>query len=101
MPAPLPLPLRALMVAATYAIQRGWLPAPVAVLDSPHGERLARKAMRIACKPGDEGRRPRRNDEMPHGFLMFSRLTKRADESMDEMARETTKVLTSALTPSR
>jgi acetyl esterase len=28
-------------------------------------------------------------DEMPHGFLMFSRLTRRADESMDEMARET------------
>ena len=27
-------------------------------------------------------------DDMPHGFLMFSRLTKRADESMDEMARE-------------
>jgi acetyl esterase len=31
-------------------------------------------------------------DDMPHGFLMFSRLTKRADESMDEMARETAKV---------
>ena len=30
-------------------------------------------------------------DDMPHGFLMFSRLTKRADESMDEMARETAK----------
>jgi acetyl esterase len=27
-------------------------------------------------------------DDMPHGFLMYSRLTKRADESMDEMARE-------------
>jgi acetyl esterase len=27
-------------------------------------------------------------DDMPHGFLMFSRLTRRADESMDEMARE-------------
>jgi acetyl esterase/lipase len=27
-------------------------------------------------------------DEMPHGFLMFSRLTRRADESLDEMARE-------------
>jgi acetyl esterase len=31
-------------------------------------------------------------DDMPHGFLMFSRLTKRADESMDELARETAKV---------
>jgi acetyl esterase len=31
-------------------------------------------------------------DDMPHGFLMFSRLTRRADESMDEMARETAKV---------
>jgi acetyl esterase len=27
-------------------------------------------------------------DDMPHGFLMFSRLTRRADDSMDEMARE-------------
>ncbi len=33
-----------------------------------------------------------RYDDMPHGFLMFSRLTRRADESMDEMARETAKV---------
>jgi acetyl esterase len=31
-------------------------------------------------------------DDMPHGFLMFSRLTRRADASMDEMARETAKV---------
>lgn len=31
-------------------------------------------------------------DEMPHGFLMFSRLTRRADDSLDEMARETAKV---------
>ena len=28
------------------------------------------------------------HDDMPHGFLMFSRLTRRADDSMDEMARE-------------
>jgi acetyl esterase len=27
-------------------------------------------------------------DDMPHGFLMYSRLTRRAGESMDEMARE-------------
>jgi acetyl esterase len=40
-------------------------------------------------------------DEMPHGFLMFSRLTKRADESMDEMARETTKAFTRTVTESR
>jgi acetyl esterase len=39
-------------------------------------------------------------DDMPHGFLMFSRLTRRADESMDEMAREITKVFTRAFTPS-
>jgi acetyl esterase len=32
-------------------------------------------------------------DDMPHGFLMFSRLTSRADESMDEMAREVSKRL--------
>jgi hypothetical protein len=30
---------------------------------------------------------------MPHGFLMLSRLTTRADESMDEMAREVTQRL--------
>jgi acetyl esterase len=30
-------------------------------------------------------------DDMPHGFLMYSRLTRRADESMDEMAREVIK----------
>jgi acetyl esterase len=35
-------------------------------------------------------------DDMPHGFLMFSRLTSRPDESMDEMAREVTKRLGSA-----
>jgi acetyl esterase len=35
-------------------------------------------------------------DDMPHGFLMFSRLTRRADESMDEMARETAKIFASA-----
>ena len=27
-------------------------------------------------------------DDMPHGFLMFSQPTRRADESMDELARE-------------
>lgn len=35
-------------------------------------------------------------DDMPHGFLMYSRLTKRADESMDEMAREAGKRLGTA-----
>jgi hypothetical protein len=33
---------------------------------------------------------------MPHGFLMFTRLTRHADESMDEMAREVTKRLGTA-----
>ena len=36
-------------------------------------------------------------EDMPHGFLMLSRLTKRADESMDEMARETSKAFRRAL----
>ena len=53
MPAPLPLRLRVLMAVATYAVRRGWIPGPVAMLDTPHGERLARRSMRIACKPGD------------------------------------------------
>jgi acetyl esterase len=38
---------------ATIAIKRGWMPEPVAQLEKPHAERLARKAIRIACKPGD------------------------------------------------
>jgi hypothetical protein len=38
---------------------------------------------------------------MPHGFLMFSRLTKRADESMDEMARETTRAFARMSTANR
>jgi acetyl esterase len=38
-------------------------------------------------------------DDMPHGFLMFTRLTRRADESMDEMAREVTKRLGTAADP--
>jgi acetyl esterase len=32
-------------------------------------------------------------DDMPHGFLMLSRLTSRPDESMDDMAREVTRRL--------
>ena len=35
-------------------------------------------------------------DDMPHGFLMMSRLTRRPDESMDEMAREVTRHLGAA-----
>jgi acetyl esterase len=34
--------------------------------------------------------------DMPHGFPMFTRLTRRADESMNEMAREVTKRLGTA-----
>jgi len=30
------------------------------------------------------------HDDMPHGFLLFSRLTRRASDSLDEMAREVT-----------
>ncbi|HTO09818.1 MAG TPA: alpha/beta hydrolase [Myxococcota bacterium] len=53
MPAPLPLRLRALTSAASFAIRRGWLPNPTALLGTPHERRLARKALFIACKPGD------------------------------------------------
>jgi acetyl esterase len=35
-------------------------------------------------------------DDMPHGFLMMSRLTRRPDESLDEMAREVTQRLGTA-----
>jgi acetyl esterase len=33
------------------------------------------------------------HDDMPHGFLMYSRLTSRADQSIEEMAREAAKRL--------
>jgi acetyl esterase/lipase len=106
------------MAVASFAIKRGWMPSPIAQLEKPHDERLAHKAMGFACKPGDRsvitcGHDPLRTDgvalvsalraagvptlhthygDMPHGFLMFSRLTRRAYASMDEMARETGKV---------
>jgi acetyl esterase len=35
-------------------------------------------------------------DDMPHGFLLFSRLTRRASDSLDEMAREVTRRLGTA-----
>ena len=53
MPAPLPLPLRLLNGLATWAVRRKWLPTPRSRLETPHAERLKRKAMFIACKPGD------------------------------------------------
>src|SRR5262245_49777400 len=53
MPTPLPLRLRALTAAANFAFRRGWLPTPTALLELPHDQRLQRKAMRVACKPGD------------------------------------------------
>jgi acetyl esterase len=55
------------------------------------GVRLA-EALRAA---GVETRHTH-HDDMPHGFLMMSRLTRRPDESMDEMAREVTKYLGTA-----
>jgi len=53
MPTPLPLRLRALTGVANFAIERGWLPTPASLLKMPHDERLKRKALRIACRPGD------------------------------------------------
>src|SRR5262245_51446237 len=53
MPTPLPFRLRALTAAASFAIRRGWLPKPASMLEKPHAERLKRKAMAIACRPGD------------------------------------------------
>ena len=53
MATPLPFRLRALTSAATFAIQRGWVPDPASRLDLPHDERLKRRALGIACKPGD------------------------------------------------
>ena len=53
MTTPLPLRLRGLTAVASFAIKRGWLPNPTALVSRPHDERLARKAMGFACKPGD------------------------------------------------
>jgi len=38
---------------------------------------------------------------MPHGFLMFSRSIRRAEESVDVMARETAKVFAREVAPGR
>ncbi|HTO56177.1 MAG TPA: alpha/beta hydrolase fold domain-containing protein, partial [Pseudomonadales bacterium] len=53
MPAPLPLRLRALNAAATFAMKRGWMPSASSSFAKPHDERQKRRAMPIACKPGD------------------------------------------------
>jgi hypothetical protein len=53
MPTPLPLRLRALTAVASFAIKRGWLPNSASLVEKPHDERLARKALWFACKLGD------------------------------------------------
>jgi len=53
MPAPLPLRLRALNAAATFAMKRGSMPSASSSFAKPHDERQKRRAMPIACKPGD------------------------------------------------
>src|SRR5688572_27486088 len=53
MPTPLPLRLRALTGVASFAMKRGWLPNPTSILEMPHDERLERKPLGIACRPGD------------------------------------------------
>src|SRR5262245_19100697 len=79
MPAPLPFPLRALTAIATFAIARKWLPAPRAMLAKPHAERLARKAMFVACKPGDRSIRTRDVMVEGRGGAIHARVYTRAD----------------------
>jgi hypothetical protein len=65
-------------------------------LCAPDDERLQRvtpSSSASPARPSTSGTLHTDHDDMPHGFLMFSRLTSRADESMDEMAREAGKRL--------
>jgi hypothetical protein len=73
MPRPLPLPLRALNAAAAFAMKHRWLSPATAVLDVPHDERLKRKAMTIARKPGDSDN-VQRGLAARTGYVAFARL---------------------------
>ena len=79
MPAPLPFRLRAMAAVARFAMRRGWLPTARAVIDKPYDQRLARKAMRLACRPGDASVRTRDVMVDGRGGSIPARLYTRAD----------------------
>ena len=79
MPTPLPLRLRALTALANLAIRRGWLPTPRALVDTPHDQRLARKAMGFACKPGDRTIRTEDHKVEGRGGPIHARVYTRPD----------------------
>jgi len=76
---PLPVRLRALTAVATFAIKRGWLPNPASVLETPHDERLARKAMGFACRPGDRSIRTQDVKVTGRGGPIHARVYTRPD----------------------
>ncbi|HTO55356.1 MAG TPA: alpha/beta hydrolase fold domain-containing protein [Myxococcota bacterium] len=79
MPTPLPFRLRALTAAASFAFERGWLPTPRALLDTPHDARLRRKSMRIACRPGDPSIRTEDHQVQGRGGPIHARVYTRPD----------------------
>ena len=54
MRAPLPIRIRALIGAVRVLVKLGLMPTPVQELTKPHAQRLQRKALAIACGPGDQ-----------------------------------------------
>ena len=53
MPAPLPFKIRALMGTARVLMKLGLMATPEKEIEKPHAQRLLRKALGIACGPGD------------------------------------------------
>lgn len=53
MPTPLPFKIRALVSVAGVLMKLGLMALPAKAIEQPHAQRLQRKALRIACGPGD------------------------------------------------
>lgn len=53
-PTPLPPKIRALLVTARVLMKLGLMPSPAKGMERPQAERLQRKALGIACGPGDQ-----------------------------------------------
>jgi acetyl esterase/lipase len=80
MATPLPFRLRALTAAATFAIKRGWAPDPASRLDLSHDERLKRKSLAIACRPGDPSIRTQDVRVSGRGGPIHARVYTRPDQ---------------------
>lgn len=54
MPTPLPLKIRVLVSTARVLMKIGLMPTPEKEIGKPHAQRLLRKALGVACGPGDQ-----------------------------------------------